>query len=627
MATRPTAPSRARHLLLRGDLRAFFAQYADLALAGLVVLVVAMMIVPLPTFVLDVAISFNIALSVTLLLLSLYVSDALRIATFPTLLLLTTLFRLALEVSATRLILLEANAGEVIHAFGNFVVAGNLVVGAVVFAILTFIQLVVIARGAERVAEVGARFTLDALPGKQMAIDAELRAGHIDQAEARRRRASLARESQFFGAMDGAMKFVKGDAIAGIVILLTNIVGGLVIGIVQRGMDAGAALRTYTLLTIGQGLVAQIPALVISTAAGLLVTRVSAEEEGETQLGREVGRQLLAHPRALAVAAALMAVLAVIPGLPAAPFLLLAALFGLVAFRLVRTPERPVAVSAAPSPALAPVTIEAAPAVLERLRPLLPAVGERIFAATGIPLPPVSLRPAPAGAPFVVRLAEVPMGEGPAGAGAEEIAAFLEEILARHGHELFGIEETQGLLDALARTHPALVREVVPKIVSPLLLADVLGRLAREGISLRALPEVLQALAAAAPRERDPLLLAEEARAALRRQITWKHAAGGTLRAFSVDPLIEEAVREAIQRRDGSSHLALEPALSRDIVQAVGRAVRVDPDHAVLVTAADVRPHLRRLLEGEHPGVAVLSYRELTPETRLEPRGRVSIAV
>jgi type III secretion protein V len=223
---------------LRGDVRAFFARYADLALAGLVVLVVAMMIVPLPTFALDVAISFNIALSVTLLLLSLYVGDALKIATFPTLLLLTTLFRLALEVSATRLILLKANAGEVIHAFGNFVVAGNLVVGAVVFAILTFIQLVVIARGAERVAEVGARFTLDALPGKQMAIDAELRSGHIDQAEAQRRRASLARESQFFGAMDGAMKFVKGDAVAGIVILLTNIVGGLVIGIVQRGMDA-----------------------------------------------------------------------------------------------------------------------------------------------------------------------------------------------------------------------------------------------------------------------------------------------------------------------------------------------------------------------------------------------------
>jgi len=610
---------------LRGDVRAFFARYADLALAGLVVLVVAMMIVPLPTFALDVAISFNIALSVTLLLLSLYVGDALKIATFPTLLLLTTLFRLALEVSATRLILLKANAGEVIAVFGNFVVAGNLVVGAVVFAILTFIQLVVIARGAERVAEVGARFTLDALPGKQMAIDAELRSGHIDQAEAQRRRASLARESQFFGAMDGAMKFVKGDAVAGIVILLTNIVGGLVIGIVQRGMDAGAAVRTYTLLTIGQGLVAQIPALIISTAAGLLVTRVSAEDEGESPLGREVSRQVLAQPKALGVAAALMAALALVPGLPLAPFLLLAALFGLIAFRLAKTPEAPARAAAPPSPLLAPIIVEVAPAVLERLRPLLPAVRERIVAETGIPVPAIALRAAAEGAPFVIRLAEVPMAEGPSGVEAEAIAARLEELLLRHGHELFGIEETQGLLDALARTHPTLVREVVPKIVTPVLLADVLGRLAEEGVSLRALPEVLEALASSAPKERDPLLLTEEVRAALHRQITWKHAAGGSLGVYSLDPMIEDAVREAIQRRDGASHLALEPALARDIVGAVGRAVRVDPDHTVLVTAADIRPHLRRLIAGAHPRVTVLSHRELSPETRLEPRGRIAV--
>src|SRR5262249_44197354 len=204
----------------------------------LVVVIVGMMIIPLPTFLLDLLISLNIAVSVTLLLVGIYVSETLKIATFPTLLLLTTLFRLALEVSATRLILLKADAGEVIHAFGNFVVAGNLVVGVVIFSILTIIQFIVISKGSERVAEVGARFTLDAMPGKQMSIDAELRAGHIDHQEARRRRALLNRESQFFGSMDGAMKFVKGDAIAGIVVLLTNIIGGLVIGMVQRGMDA-----------------------------------------------------------------------------------------------------------------------------------------------------------------------------------------------------------------------------------------------------------------------------------------------------------------------------------------------------------------------------------------------------
>jgi type III secretion protein V len=613
-------------LLLQGDLRALLTRHADLALAALVVLVVAMMIVPLPTFVLDVAITFNIAVSVTLLLLALYVGDALKIATFPTLLLLTTLFRLALEVSATRLILLKANAGQVIHAFGNFVVAGNLVVGAVVFAILTFIQLVVISRGAERVAEVGARFTLDALPGKQMAIDAELRAGHIDQAEARHRRASLARESQFFGAMDGAMKFVKGDALAGIVILLTNIVGGLVIGIVQRGMEPGAAVRTYTLLTIGQGLVAQIPALVISTAAGMLVTRVSSEdEEAGGQLGREVGRQILAQPRALAVAAALMAALALVPGLPMAPFLLLAVLFGVIAYRLLKTPEPLPARAAGASPVLAPVVVELAAAEHRALEALLPEVGSRIFAETGIPLPAVALQAASPDAPAVIRLAEVPVARLEGRAGAPELAERLVEVMRRHGHELFGIQETQGLLDALERTHPALVREVVPKLVSPVLLAEVLGRLASEGISLRALPEVLGTLAEWAPRERDPGALTEQVRAALRRQITHKHADGGTLRAFSLDPMIEDAVREAIRQRDGTTHLALEPGLARDIVQAVGRAVRVDPDHAVVVTAADVRPHLRRLLEAEHPRLAVLSFRELAPETRLEPRGRISV--
>ena len=268
-------------MLQQGDVGAFLRRYSDIALAGVVVLIVAMMIIPLPTWILDLLIAANMSVAVILLLVAIYVSDALKIATFPTMLLITTLFRLALEVSATRLILLKADAGHVIHAFGNFVVAGNLVVGAVIFFILTIIQFIVISKGSERVAEVGARFTLDAMPGKQMSIDAELRAGHIDHNEARRRRAALARESQFFGSMDGAMKFVKGDAIAGIIVLLTNIVGGLIIGIVQKGMDAGDAAKTYTILTIGDGLVAQIPALIISTAAGIIVTRVASRGGGQ----------------------------------------------------------------------------------------------------------------------------------------------------------------------------------------------------------------------------------------------------------------------------------------------------------------------------------------------------------
>jgi type III secretion protein V len=334
-ATLPQSPWNA--LWRGGDLRAVLGRYADVALAVVVVGTVAMMIVPLPGILLDVFVTANIAAAVVLVLVAIYVSEALKIATFPTILLLTTLFRVAIEVSATRLILLHGNAGGVIDAFGRFVVGGNLVVGIVVFLILTMVQFVVVAKGAERVAEVGARFTLDAMPGKQLGIDAELRAGHIDREEAHRQRQRLARESQFFGAMDGAMKFVKGDAIAGLLVLAVNIVGGLLIGVFQRHLPFADAAKTYTILTIGEGLVSQIPALLISTAAGVLVTRVSAEQEGGA-LGRDIGNQILAHPRALAFAAGLLALLALVPGLPAVPFLILALVLGWVAQRLLRHP-------------------------------------------------------------------------------------------------------------------------------------------------------------------------------------------------------------------------------------------------------------------------------------------------
>ncbi|HXU61834.1 MAG TPA: flagellar biosynthesis protein FlhA, partial [Polyangia bacterium] len=497
------AAARARG----GDLRALLSRYGDLALAALVVVIVGMMIVPLPTPLLDLLISVNIAVAVVLLLVAIYVSDALKIATFPTLLLLTTLFRLALEVSATRLILLRADGGAVIRAFGNFVVAGNLVVGAVIFLILTVIQFVVISKGSERVAEVAARFTLDAMPGKQMSIDAELRAGHIDQVEARRRRATLARESQLFGSMDGAMKFVKGDAVAGLVVLAVNIVGGLVIGVFQRGLDLAAATRTYTVLTIGEGLVAQIPALIISTAAGLIVTRVASEDEGG-HLGRDIGLQVLAHPRAIGIAGGLLAVLAVVPGLPAPPFLLLAAVLGGVAWRLARAPEAPAATAATASPepldpVLTPIAVEVSPELGRRLadfaRDVVPRLRERLFAELGLPLPAVRLRTAGtrlAGGHFVIRLNEVPLARGEIDRASWERAGarLADEVLVlmrRHGHELFGLEEAQALLDALERTHPALVREVVPKLVSPVLFTDIARRLVEEGISLRNLRDIL----------------------------------------------------------------------------------------------------------------------------------------
>ena len=637
MARRMKAKAGGFFSLLRsGDVRGLFASYSDLALAVLVAVIVATMIVPLPTFLLDLLITLNIAAALTLLLIAIYVGDSLKIATFPSLLLLTTLFRLAIEVSATRLILLRADAGQVIHAFGSFVVAGNLVVGVVVFLVLTTIQYIVIAKGSARVAEVGARFTLDAMPGKQMAIDAELRSGHIDAQEAQRRRNLLARESQFYGSMDGAMKFVQGDAVAGIVVLLTNIVGGLAIGLVQRGMELSAAIRTYTLLTIGEGLVAQIPALVISTAAGILVTRVSSEEEGG-HLGKDIGRQVLAHPKALAVVAALLAVLALIPGLPALAFLILSAGFGLLAYRLLAGERRGAA--AARAPLLVPLAVDLSPDLYQIVAPRTAGTAaaweatlrERFFLDTGITLPALALREASdlGQGGFIIRVREMPVQSGTIAAGTtaassleEALPAHLLRALHRHGHLFVGIQETQGLLDAVERTHPHLVREVVPKVVGVSVLADVLERLAREGISLRHLPDILDALAKRPEPAGDAAALAEWVRAALRRQLTFKYGgAAKVVPVFFLDSMIEETLRESIQP-DGS--LVLEPQLCRDLLQALTHAV-APVATPVILTSKDIRRHLRELLEPTQPQVAVLAHQELLPEAKLESLGQISV--
>ena len=308
-------------------------QFSDVILALGVVTIVIMMIIPMPPFLLDLLLALNITLSLTIVMISIYNVEPLQFSVFPSLLLVTTLFRLALNVSSTRLILLYGYAGEVIMAFGTFVVGGNAVVGFIVFIILILIQFIVITRGAERVAEVAARFTLDAMPGKQMAIDADLNAGLISDAEARTRRRNVQREADFYGAMDGASKFVKGDAIAAIVIIVVNIIGGFIIGMVQRDMSILQALQTYTLLTVGEGLVNQIPALLISTATGLVVTRAASDEN----LGHDIAAQLLAYPRVFFLVAAVLTLLAAVPGLPGIPFVSIAIIVAGVGYVLQKT--------------------------------------------------------------------------------------------------------------------------------------------------------------------------------------------------------------------------------------------------------------------------------------------------
>ncbi|MBF0202235.1 MAG: type III secretion system export apparatus subunit SctV [Desulfamplus sp.] len=292
----------------------FMSRHNDITLALFVVAVIGLMIIPLPTAMVDTLIGTNLGISFVVLMMSMYVTTPLDFSVFPTVLLFTTLFRLALNITTTRLILLEGDAGMIVETFGNFVVEGNFVVGAVVFLILTIVQFLVIAKGSERVAEVGARFTLDAMPGKQMSIDADLRAGAIDQNEAQNRRNRITKESQMYGNMDGAMKFVKGDSIAGMIITVVNIVGGIIIGSLQFEMGVGDALQKYGILTIGDGLVSQIPSLLISIGAGILITRTS--DEDTEHLGGQMGEQILDRPKALVMAGGLLFLMALIPGFP-----------------------------------------------------------------------------------------------------------------------------------------------------------------------------------------------------------------------------------------------------------------------------------------------------------------------
>ncbi len=598
-----------------------------------------MLVVVLPTWLLDGLLAANIALSVGVLVLVLYARETLTLAAFPSILLLTTLFRLALNVSSSRLILLQGDAGAVIRAFGGFVVRGNMLVGAVVFAVLTIVQFVVIAKGAERVAEVSARFSLDALPGKQLAIDAELRAGALSAEEARSRRAELGRQSQFYGAMDGAMKFVKGDVIATVIIVVVNVVFGLLVGVVQHGLTVEQAASKYVLLAIGDGLVSQVPALVLSTAAGVLVTRTS-HADADASLGDELVEQMFSSPRALTTTGVFVLLLGLVPGLPAAPFVGLG-VAALVMARVVaqrasslqataRSPKRFV-------PVVASFTVELGArlqrtsgaeieAGLERLR-------DRMFADLGLPLAPIPC----VGSPdlgedeAVLFLFEVPARKlllaGP-GADATLLAA-VEELAKRRASELLGMSEVQSLLDALSEKAPAAVRSVVPKPLSLQLLTEILRRLLEEQVPIRDLSAILDVLAARATEERDPRELAEAVRAHLRRALTFRLTKGAAeLDVVMIDPMIEDALRRAITRQGTHTFLALPPAQSRDVVAAFGRAIaeaRETCTAPVVLASAETRRFVRKLLENEALDIPVVSDRELPPELVLRPRARTHL--
>jgi flagellar biosynthesis protein FlhA len=669
-----------------------------------VILVVAMMLVPVPAALLDLFIAANVTFALVIVIATMYVKRSLDFASFPSLLLLTTLFRLAINVSVTRLILLEGDAGNVVHSFGSMVVGGNLVVGLVVFLILVVIQFVVITNGAGRVAEVAARFTLDAMPGKQMAIDADLNAGQITDDEARVRRQEISREADFYGAMDGASKFVKGDAIAGIVIVAINLVAGITIGVLQHGMSASEAVNTFSILTIGDALAAQIPALLISTATGILVTRSASTAD----LGTEISGEVLREPRAPLIAGASIAALALVPGLPKLPFLIV----GGVVFAFGRASKGRLAAEAerkqeearreqelaASQPALelSPGSLAIDPLELSIGFGLVPLVDERtggsllarigvvrrqIAAELGLVIGPVRIRddivldsheyavkvrgvevarskivaghrlamnpgdalPGLAGIPTTEPAFGLPAVWIEEGGRAEAealgytvvdaesvVVTHLTETIRRHADELLTRQETKALLDALKEANAAAVEEIVPDRLGVGEVQRVLQTLLREGVSIRDLGTILEAIGDKSIVTREPAALAEHARLALARQILSRLTGDDqTLQAITLDPAVEEEVADSLMHTPDGELLALDPVRAAAIVAELAERVQSASGsgrQAALVCSSRVRRHLRRLIEQSLPQLPVLAYTEIVPGIRVEATGSVVAA-
>lgn len=694
---------------LTGKFRGFVlsgTRYNDVVLAILVVSIIGLIVFKIPPWALDTLLAINLSLGATLLMISMYIPGVLAFSTFPSMLLFTTLFRLALNITATRMILLDAYAGEIINAFGKFVVGGNFVVGAVIFIIILIVQFIVITKGSERVAEVAARFTLDAMPGKQMSIDADMRAGVIDVDQARARRSNLEKENQLYGAMDGAMKFVKGDAIAGLIITAVNIIAGIAIGITQKGFGVMQALKTYGILTIGDGLVTQIPALLISITAGIIVTRVSSDEK--TPLGKEIGTQMLSQPKALLVAGCLIVGLSFIPGFPRPQFLILAALvlslaFAFSARRKPKPGAKPLSLKGdmeregpegeAPKEAIEEAFSVTVPLMLdistsiqnsidpEDLNKQLINIRKALYHDLGAPFPGIHLRlndSLPIGN-YRIMIQEVPVSEGtlkykhllvredpenldilgipyveepsflpnirsiwvsdnlrkklddakiPYMTTSEILSYHISFVLKKYSGDFVGIQETKFLLEKMEATFPEIVREV-QRVLPIQKIAEVFQRLVQEDISIRNLRTLLQALIDWGQKEKDPVLLTEYARAALKRYISYKFSGGKNILAvYLIDPNTEETIRKAVRQTSGGNYLALEPKTAKEFVNAVKEEVgdlTRTTEKPVLLTSMDIRRYVRKLIEMELYELPVLSHQELTEEITIQPLGKISI--
>ncbi len=673
------------------------AAHTDVALAIAVIGILSLMIIPLPPLLLDILLASNITLAIVVLMVSMYLTSPLEMSVFPGLLLILTIFRLSLNVASTRLILGEAYAGQVILAFGSFVVKGNYVVGFIIFLILVIIQFVVIVKGAGRIAEVAARFTLDAMPGKQMAIDADMNAGLITEQEARERRAQIAREAEFYGAMDGASKFVRGDAVAGLLINVVNILGGFIIGVAQKGMAFTDALRTYTLLTVGDGLVTQIPALIIATAAGMIVTRSASGN----QFDKEIRVQVFGRYKALLIASGALLLFAVVPGLPTIPFLVLGTIAGGIGYVQMREAKTPAPAKAPERPVTHEEKIEdylqVDPLEVEIGYALISLVDEsqggdlfnritnlrkQLAMDLGIVIPPVRVRDnlqlesnqyvvkirgnvvasdkllmgrylAMSSAHAPSRVEGVTVKEPAFGLPAvwipeherqnaelmgytvvepsSVLSTHLQELLRRNADKILGRQDTRKLIDNLKKDYPAIVEELTPELLPTGTVQKVLQNLLREGIPVRDLATILEALIDYARVTKNVDVLTEYVRHSLSETIARLYQdAGGVIHAIAMDPRLEQVIAASLQsQREATPSLGLPPTT----VQRIHEDLRANVDATtsagwspIVICAATVRPYFYRLIHTSFPAVSVLSFTELPPETEIEFIGKLEVA-
>jgi len=658
--------------------------------------ILAMMVVPLSPVVLDLAFTFNIALSIVILLSVVNVMRPLDFSAFPTVLLMATLLRLALNVGSSRVVLLHGHqgphaAGQVIESFGEFVVGGSFAVGIVVFVILTIVNFMVVTKGAERVSEVSARFILDALPGRQMAIDADMNAGLLTREEAKARRDEVREEADFYGSMDGASKFIRGDAIAGILILFINIVGGLFIGTMEHGLDLATAGRNYTLLTIGDGLVAQVPSLLMSVAVAVLVTRMSRAQD----IAGTVMKQVFAQPKVLGVASGVLGLVGLIPGMPNLVFLLLSGACGggawLLARRAARPPAEPVEAPKPDKPAELswddvqpedPLGLEVGyrliPLVDPRqggeLMPRIKGIRRKLTQELGFLVPPVHIRDnlelPPNG--YRITLLGVPLANGQIHADRElalnpgrvfgtiegiatkdptfgmeavwiergrrehaqslgytvvdaatVIATHLSHLVGEHIAELFGFDEAQQLLNGLAKSSPKLVEDLVPKAMPLAIFVKVLQGLLVERVSIRNLRVIAEALAEAAPRSQDPVVLTGAARVALSRQIVQEiNGLDEELQVLTLAAPLEQVLQNSV----ATGNAALEPGLAERMhTSLVTHAQKQEMSGRVpvLLVPQALRPILSRFTRQTIPALRVLAYNEIPESRRVRIAGAV----